>query len=43
MADAILALTANLAMAKRERIVFKPEWFQSESNENPDTGVKFED
>jgi predicted dehydrogenase len=43
MADAILALTANLAMAKRERIVFKPEWFNSESNENPDTGVKFED
>ena len=27
MADAILAMTANLAMKKRERIDFKPEWF----------------
>jgi predicted dehydrogenase len=28
MADAIIALTSNQAMRKRERIVFKPEWFE---------------
>jgi hypothetical protein len=28
MADAVLALTANLAMQKRQRIEFNPEWFK---------------
>ena len=31
MADAILALTANLAMAKKERIEFNnPDWFDGD-------------
>jgi len=37
MADAIVALTANLAMKKRERIEFKPGWFDAEKmNDLPD-------
>jgi hypothetical protein len=36
MADAIIALTSNEAMKKRERIVFKPEWFEAGSAEVPD-------
>lgn len=31
MADAIIALTANIAMRNRSRIEFKPEWFDSDS------------
>jgi predicted dehydrogenase len=31
MADAIMALTANLAMKHQKRILFKPEWFDVES------------
>ncbi len=38
MADAILALTANLAMANNERIVFSEEHFNPNSTEAP--GVK---
>jgi hypothetical protein len=37
MADAILALTANMAMAKRERIVFEEKWFDPTSSEVPET------
>lgn len=37
MADAIIALTANMAMAKKERIVFEEAWFNSESPEVPET------
>ncbi len=37
MADAILALTANMAMAKKERIVFEDAWFDSTSPEVPET------
>jgi predicted dehydrogenase len=36
MADAIIALTANRAMKKRERIEFKEEWFDPDSREVPD-------
>ena len=36
MADAILALTANLAMKHRARIEFQPEWFDSASAANPE-------
>lgn len=36
MADAILALTANMAMDKRTRIEFDPKWFQPESPEAPE-------
>jgi predicted dehydrogenase len=37
MADAILALTANMAMEKRERIVFEDAWFETGSAEVPET------
>lgn len=37
MADAILALTANMAMARKERIVFEDAWFDPASNEVPET------
>jgi predicted dehydrogenase len=43
MADAILALTANLAMAQRRRIDFDPEWFKSDSDKAPDKDVTFKD
>jgi predicted dehydrogenase len=36
MADAIVALTANHAMHRRERIVFNPNWFNPGSAEVPD-------
>jgi predicted dehydrogenase len=36
MADAIIALTTNLAMKKRQRIEFKESWFDPESPEVPD-------
>jgi predicted dehydrogenase len=37
MADAILALTANMAMARKERIVFEDAWFDPASAEVPET------
>ncbi len=37
MADAIMALTANLAMKYKKRIVFKPEWFDPENPLVPET------
>jgi len=37
MADAILALTANMAMKKRERIVYEDGWFNPESADVPET------
>jgi predicted dehydrogenase len=43
MADAILALTANLAMAERRRIDFDPEWFKADSDKAPDKGITFKD
>ena len=36
MADAIMALTANLAMKYRKRIVFKAEWFDPDSSAVPE-------
>lgn len=36
LADAVIALTSNLAMARNERIEFKPEWFDIDSDETPD-------
>jgi predicted dehydrogenase len=36
MADAIIALTTNLAIAKGGRIDFEPEWFDVESDATPD-------
>ena len=40
MADAIIALTSNLAMKRRQRIEFKPEWFDAASSEVPDPEMK---
>jgi predicted dehydrogenase len=40
MADAIIALTSNLAMQHRKRIEFKPSWFEAESTEAPEKDVK---
>lgn len=40
MADAIMALTSNLAMKRRQRIEFKPEWFDPKSPEVPDSEMK---
>ncbi len=37
MADAIIALTANIAMAKHERIQFKHEWFDEMKDEVPES------
>jgi len=37
MADAIMALTANLAMQHQKRIVFKDEWFDPKSDAAPET------
>lgn len=40
MADAILALTANIAMANRERVVFKEDWFKADSPSTPEADLK---
>lgn len=37
MADAIMALTANMAMANRERIVFEDAWFDADKADVPET------
>ncbi len=37
MADAIMALTSNLAMKYKKRIVFKPEWFDPDNDAAPET------
>ncbi|MEX0611430.1 MAG: gfo/Idh/MocA family oxidoreductase, partial [Pirellulales bacterium] len=36
LADAVIALTSNLAIAKGERIEFKPEWFDVNRSETPE-------
>jgi predicted dehydrogenase len=40
MADAIIALTSNLAMNRRQRIEFKREWFEAASEAVPDPEMK---
>jgi predicted dehydrogenase len=40
MADAIIALTSNQAMRSKQRIEFKPEWFDAASTEVPDADMK---
>ncbi len=40
MADAIIALTANLAMKSRQRLEFKDTWFDAESGDVPDGDSK---
>jgi predicted dehydrogenase len=39
MADALMALTSNLAMKRKQRIEFDPEWFDPESAKVPDADV----
>jgi predicted dehydrogenase len=36
MADAIIALVSNMAIAKGERITFDPEWFDPKSDKTPE-------
>ena len=36
LADAVLALTSNMAIAGRKQIEFKPEWFEIDSDETPE-------
>jgi len=36
LADAVIALTTNIAMQRREQITFKPEWFDIDSDETPE-------
>src|SRR5262245_32791019 len=43
MADAILALTSNLAMAQRQRIEFDPDWFKADTDKVPDANVSLKD
>jgi predicted dehydrogenase len=40
MADAIIALTSNLAMKRHQRIEFQPEWFEAENSGVPDAENK---
>jgi len=40
LADAVIALVANMAMQKKTRIEFKPEWFDVDSDSNPESEVK---
>jgi predicted dehydrogenase len=42
MADAIIALTSNQAMRKKQRIEFQPAWFDPASPEVPDPDMKAE-
>ncbi|MFO0809373.1 MAG: Gfo/Idh/MocA family oxidoreductase [Gemmataceae bacterium] len=42
MADAIIALTSNLSMKHRQRIVFDEKWFDPASPDVPDAELKFE-
>ena len=40
MADAIIALTSNLAMKRKQRIEFQPEWFDAKNTAVPDADHK---
>ena len=39
MADAIMALTSNIAMKQKKRIEFKPEWFDPKSKSTPEADL----
>lgn len=43
MADAIIALTSNIAMKTHQRIKFEPEWFDPKDPAVPDADMKPED
>jgi hypothetical protein len=36
LADAVIALTSNIAMAEGRPIQFKPEWFDPKSDATPE-------
>ena len=36
LADAVIALTSNIAMLENRRIEYKPEWFEVDSDETPE-------
>ena len=40
MADAIIALTPNIAIRQQRRIEFKPEWFEIEEDATPEKDLK---
>ncbi|MFN5433491.1 MAG: gfo/Idh/MocA family oxidoreductase, partial [Planctomyces sp.] len=40
MADAIMALTANLAMKTRKRIEFREEWFDADNDAAPESDAQ---
>jgi len=42
MADAIIALTANQAMRRRERIEFQADWFDAAKPDVPDPNMRVE-
>ena len=42
MADAIIALTSNIAMKKRQRIEFADTWFDPKSPDLPDADLQLE-
>jgi predicted dehydrogenase len=42
MADAVIALTSNIAMRKHQRIEYRPEWFDERSRDVPDPEAKAE-
>jgi predicted dehydrogenase len=42
MADAIIALTSNIAMKRGERIEFKKEWFDVDNDATPEVDLKVE-
>ena len=39
LADAVIALTSNVAMREKKRIDFKPEWFDWKSDAVPDAST----
>ncbi len=42
MADAIIALTTNLAVRTGQPVRFKPEWFEAEKDDTPERDLKIE-
>jgi hypothetical protein len=42
MADAIIALTSNIAMRTGQRIEFKKSWFDMKSDDTPEVDLKVE-
>jgi hypothetical protein len=43
MADAIIALTSNIAMKQNRKIEFKHEWFEMDHDATPEVDLEVED